>query len=149
MAEPVCERRRRGVSHASSALGDNRRVTEASVVHVFLSRGRFSSEEDIRDYIDQRWSESGDAEPSVFMGEAEIAEFTPMCVEAIHAQDVGHLAPVPPPVLLREASYADQWLSQVESAELADAAICVFAPNLVTNPHGTSLRYLGQFAVRA
>ncbi len=144
----MCERRHCGGSDASSALGDNRRVTEANVMHVFLSCGRFSSEEDIRDYIDQRWPESGDAEPSVFMGEAGITEFTPMCVEVIHAQDIGYLAPVPPAVLLREASYADQWLSQVESAEPADAAICVFAPNIVTNPHGTSLRYLGQFAIR-
>ncbi|KJK55343.1 hypothetical protein UK12_29320 [Saccharothrix sp. ST-888] len=118
------------------------------MVHVFLSRGRFSLQEDIRDYIDQRWSENGDAEPSAFMGEAGITEFSPMCIEVIRAQDMGHPAPVPPAVLLREASYADQWLSQVESAELADAAICVFAPNIVTNPHGTSLRYLGQFAIR-
>ncbi|MFB7668526.1 immunity 22 family protein [Kitasatospora sp. NPDC056138] len=123
-------------------------MTEVGVVHVFLSRGRFSSEEAVRDYIDQRWSENGDAEPSAFMGEAGIAEFNPMCVEVIHAQDIGHLAPVPPAVLLREASYADQWLPQVESAEPADAAICVFAPNIVTNPYGTSLRYLGQFAIR-
>jgi hypothetical protein len=69
-------------------------------------------------------------------------------IPTLHAQDIGHLAPIPPAVLLREASYADQWLSQVESAEPADAAICVFAPNAVTTPHGTSLRYLGQFAVR-
>ncbi|MEV7023304.1 hypothetical protein [Kitasatospora sp. NPDC093558] len=124
-------------------------MTEASVVHVFLSRGRFSSFEDIRDYVDEGWSEDGDAEPSVFTLEAGIAELEPMCVEAIHAQDDGHLAPVAPEVLLREASYADQWLPQVESTELADAAICVFAPNVVTNPHGTSLHYLGRFTYRA
>ena len=28
------------------------------------------------------------------------------------------------------------------------AAICVFAPNVVANPHGTSLRYLGRFTYR-
>lgn len=124
-------------------------VTDASVVHVFLSRGRFSSSEDIRDYVDEVWSENGGAEPSVFMGEAGIAELDPMCVEAIHAQDDGHLVPVVPEVLLRGASYADQWLPQVESIELADAAICVFAPNVVANPHGTSLHYLGRFTYRA
>ncbi|MEU1182501.1 hypothetical protein ABZ464_33640 [Streptomyces sp. NPDC005820] len=124
-------------------------MTEASVVHVFLSRGRFSSSEDIRDHVDEMWSENGDAEPSVFMGEAGIAEFEPMCVEAIHAQDSGHLVPVVPEVLLRGASYADQWLPQVESIEPADAALCVFAPNVVANPHGTSLHYLGRFTYRA
>ncbi|MER7585524.1 hypothetical protein [Kitasatospora sp. NPDC097691] len=124
-------------------------MTEASVVHIFLSRGRFSSFEDIRDYVDEGWSENGDAEPSVFMGEAGIAKLEPMCVEVIHAQDDGHRAPVVPEVLLREASYADQWLPQVKSTEPADAAICVFAPNVVTNPHGTSLHYLGRFTYRA
>ncbi|WP_395298387.1 hypothetical protein ACF9IK_36705 [Kitasatospora hibisci] len=123
-------------------------MSEANVVHVFLSRGRFSSFEDIRDYVDQRWSGDGDAEPSVLMGEAGIAELEPTCVEAVHAQDGGHLAPVAPEVLLREVSYADQWLPHVESAEPADAAICVFAPNVVTNPHGTSLHYLGRFTYR-
>ncbi|MEU5437297.1 immunity 22 family protein [Streptomyces sp. NPDC020719] len=124
-------------------------MIEASVVHVFLSRGRFSSNEYLRDYVDERWSENGDAEPSAFMGAAGMAELEPMCIEAIHAHDAGHLAPVVPEVLLRDASYADQWLPHVESTELADAAICVFAPNVVTNPHGTSLHYLGQFTYRA
>lgn len=130
-------------------LGENRRVTEANVVHVFLSRGRFSSFEDIRNYVDAGWSENGDAKPSVFMGDAGIVEPEPMCVEAIHAQDDGHLTPVVPEILLRGASHADQWLSQVESTELADAAICVFAPNVVTNPHGTALHYLGGFTYHA
>ncbi|PZT73815.1 MULTISPECIES: hypothetical protein [unclassified Streptomyces] len=124
-------------------------MTEASVVHVFLSRGRFASFVDIRDYVDAGWSENGDTEPSVFMGEAGIIELEPMCIEAIHARDDGHLAPVVPEVLLRGASYADQWLSQVESTEPADAAICVFAPNVVTTPHGTALHYLGRFTYRA
>ncbi len=53
------------------------------------------------------------------------------CVEALHAHDDGHLAPVVPDVLLRGASYADQWLPQVESTEPADAAICVGAVRLV------------------
>ncbi|MFI6984272.1 hypothetical protein ACIBSV_37570 [Embleya sp. NPDC050154] len=124
-------------------------MTEAGVVHVFVSRGRFSSFEDIRDYVDAGRSEDGDAEPSVFMGEAGIAELEPMCVEAVHARDDGHLGLVVPEVLLRGASYADQWLPQVESTEPADAAICVFAPNMVTNPHGTALHYLGRFTYRA
>ncbi|MGV9313622.1 hypothetical protein ACWDR0_15750 [Streptomyces sp. NPDC003691] len=124
-------------------------MTEAGVVHVFLSRGRFSSFEDISTYVDAGWSDDGDAEPSVFMAEAGIAELEPSCVEVVHAQDAGHPGPVAPGVLLRGASYADQWLPQVESAEPADAAICVFAPNVVTNPHGTALRHLGPFTYRA
>ena len=123
-------------------------MTEANVVHVFLSHGRFSSSEDIHDDVDETWSENGDAKPSAFMAEAGIAELEPACVEAIHAQDDGHLVPVVAEVLLRGASFADQWLPYVESNELADAAICVFAPNVVANPHGTSLHYLGRFTYR-
>ncbi|WP_282700544.1 hypothetical protein [Streptomyces sp. CC219B] len=124
-------------------------MTEPCMVHAFLSHGRFSSYEDIRAHVDAGWSENGDAEPSVFMREAGIVELEPMCVEAVHAADDGHLAPVAPEVLLRGASYADQWLPQVESTEPADAAICVFAPHVVTNPHGTALHYLGRFTYRA
>ncbi|MEU8515213.1 immunity 22 family protein [Kitasatospora sp. NPDC048722] len=124
-------------------------MTESGVVHVFLSRGRFSSFEDIRDHVDPEWSENGDATPSPFMTEAGIAELEPMCVEAVHAREEGHCAPVVPEVLLRGASYADQWLSQVESTESADAAICVYAPAVVTTPHGTALHYLGRFTYRA
>ncbi|GAA1258655.1 hypothetical protein GCM10009665_56020 [Kitasatospora nipponensis] len=132
----------------ASAVGENRRGTETGVVQVFLSRGRFSSVEDIRDHVDERWSQNGDAEPSVFMAEVGMAELEPMCVEAMHARDEGNLVPVAPRVLLRGASYADQWLPQVESTEPADAAICVFAPNVVTDPHGSSLHYLGRFTYR-
>ncbi|MEU1288172.1 hypothetical protein [Kitasatospora sp. NPDC005856] len=123
-------------------------MVEPGVVHVFLSRGRFSSGEDIRDYVDERWSGNGDAEPSAFMAHAGIAELEPMCVEVVHARDDGHLTPVVPEVLLRDASYADQWLPHVESTEPADAAICVFTPNVVANPHGTPLHYLGGFTYR-
>jgi hypothetical protein len=61
------------------------------------------------------------------------------------------IAELEPAVLLREASYANQWLTQVESVpveltHITDSAICVFAPNVVTTPHDTSLRYLGPFS---
>lgn len=83
------------------------------------------------------------------MREAGIAELVPMCVEAVHAQDAGHLAPVAPDVLLRGASYADRWRPQVMSTEPADAAICVFAPHVVAHPRGTTLHCLGRFTHRA
>ncbi|MFI6156823.1 hypothetical protein ACIBCA_29545 [Kitasatospora sp. NPDC051170] len=118
-------------------------------MHVFLSRGRFTSVEDLRDHVDERWSENGEAEPSAFMRETGTAELEPMCVEAVHARDDGHLAPVVPGVLLRDVSYADQWLPQVTSTEPADAALCVFAPNVVARPLGSSLNYLGRFTYRA
>ncbi|MFD8781650.1 hypothetical protein [Kitasatospora sp. NPDC059599] len=124
-------------------------MAETGVVHVFLSRGRFSSFEDLRDHVDETWTETGGAVPSALMTETGIAELEPLCVEAVHARDDGHLAPVPPGILLRDTSYADQWLPRVESTEPADAAICVFTPNVVTDPHGTSLHYLGRFTYRA
>lgn len=131
----------------ASTLRENPSVSETSAVHVFLSCGRFSSDDDIRDYVDPTWSEDGDEEPSAFVTEAGITDFTPMCVEVVHARDMGHPGPTAPAELLRDASYADQWLPQVSSTEPADAAICVFSPNDVTTPHGTSLHYLGRFRI--
>ncbi|MEV6522913.1 immunity 22 family protein [Longispora sp. NPDC051575] len=118
------------------------------VVHVFLALGQFPSEAELRAYLDERWSPDGDAEPSTFMAQAGIVELTPECVEAVHIDDLGHPGPVAPAELLREASYADQWLADLDTAELADAAICVYPPNVVTNPGGTPLRYVGAFPVR-
>lgn len=50
----------------------------------------------------------------------------------------------------RDAGRAgEEALPPVESAERADAAICVFAPDAVADPYGTSLHHLGRFTCRA
>ena len=45
--------------------------------------------------------------------------------------------------LLKGASYAEQWLPQLDGSRTADSAICVFPPNRMRHPHRSSLEYLG------
>lgn len=111
-----------------------------ATVHVFHSIGRFRSFEELRDFIDETYTEDGDGIPSPFMVEVGQSEYEPMCIEAIHS---GH--PVPLTELLADASYSDQWLTQVDVSRQADAAVCVFEPNRLEHPWGSSLDYCGAF----
>jgi hypothetical protein len=109
-------------------------------LHLFISTGRFRSFEDMRAYIDPTYTEDGDALPSAFMGEVGLSDFEPGCIEAIHRRHPAKLA-----TLLKGASYADQWLPQLDGHRTADSAICVFPPNWVRHPHRSSLEYLGSY----
>lgn len=111
-----------------------------ATVHVFICTGRFRSFEHMRAFIDQRYTPDGDGIPSPFMREVALAGYEPGCIEAMHAP-----AAVPLPELLADASWADQWLPLLDPALRADAAICVFAPNVPGNPQGSSLHYCGGF----
>lgn len=114
-------------------------------VHVFISTGRFKSSGEMREYIDETYTEDGDGVDSEFMKEVELEEYEPGCIEAIPSESG---SAVPLSQLLAGASYSDQWLPQLDGARLADAAICVFPPNIVENPAGCSLEYLGAFPYR-
>ena len=109
-------------------------------VHVFISTGRFRSYEDVRAFIDKTYTEDGDGVPSAFMREVGLSDYEPACIEAIHGRTPTALA-----ALLAEASYADKWLPQVDGSRVADSAICVFAPNRVERPHGSSVEYVGAY----
>jgi hypothetical protein len=113
-------------------------------VHVFLSTCRFRSFQEMRAFIDPSYTEEGDAVPSVFMREVRLSRFEPMCIEAIHSKRA-----VPLAELLARASYSDQWHRHLDSSRRADAAICVFNPNQVRNPEGSSLEYCGAFAYKS
>ena len=114
-------------------------------VHVFVSTGRFRSFEEMREYIDEPYTEDGDGVPSPFMSEVGLGEYEPGCIEAIPSA-TGR--PVPLADLLAGASYAEQWLPAVDPTRRADAAICVFEPNQVDHPAGCTLEYLGAFEYR-
>ena len=107
-------------------------------VHIFASQGRFSSFEAIRAFIDPIYTADGDQIDSEFIREVALSSFEPMCIEAMHS-------PTPKSLrnLLEGASYAEQWLPSLTVSCEADAAICVFAPNVVSQPERTSLRYCG------
>lgn len=117
-------------------------------VHVFVSTDRFRSFGEMRAYIDPDYDEDedGDRIPSPFMTEVGLTRYEPMCIEAIPSKS-GH--PVPLAALLAGVSYADQWLPRLDVGRLADAAVCVFAPNEVTRPEGGTLEYVGAFDYRA
>ena len=111
-------------------------------VHVFISTDRFRSFDEMRAYIDETYTEDGDGVPSVFMQEVGLFEYEPGCIEAIPS---GSGLAVPLSELLADASYSDQWLPYLDRSRLADAAICVFAPNEVKHPKESSIEYLGSF----
>jgi hypothetical protein len=111
-------------------------------VHVFISTGRFQSFDQMRSYIDEMYDEDEDESPSAFMEEVGLSEYEPGCIEAIPSE-TGR--PVPLAELLAGASYSDQWLHCLDGSRLADAAICVFAPNQVERPADCSMEYLGAY----
>lgn len=114
-------------------------------VHVFISTGRFRSLAEMREYIDVAYDEDdedGEGEDSAFMTEVGLEEYEPGLIEAVPSASG---RPVPLSELLAAASYADQWLPQLDGTRLADAAVCVYPPNVVADPAGCSLEYLGAF----
>ena len=116
------------------------RVWPMETIHIFISVGRFRSFEEMRAFIDETYTEDGEGVPSAFMREVRLSGYEPACIEAIHSETV-----VPLSVLLRQASYSDQWLRHLDCSRLADVAICVFAPNRVRYPEGSSIEYCGAF----
>jgi len=109
-------------------------------VHVFISRGRFQAFTEMRQYIDRTYNEDGDGIDSAFIKEVKLSSYEPMCIEAIHKGQV-----LPLSALLEGASYWEQWLKHVDTTKKADAAICVFEPNIVKHPTGCSMEYCGVF----
>src|SRR5688572_5214507 len=107
-------------------------------VHLFACTGRFKSFEEMREFIDPQYVEDEygevDSIPSPFMQEVDLTSYEPMCIEAIHSDETRPL-----PELLEGVSYGDQWVPQVPQSEVADAAICVYDPNIVGRPSGCSL----------
>ena len=109
-----------------------------AVLHLFTCSGRFGSFEEMRSFIDPTYTEDGDMMPSAFMKEVQLEEFEPAGIEAIWEP-----RPLPLSQLLRESSWADQWLPQVDRSLSASEAICVFEPNRLRQPTRTSLKYCG------
>lgn len=113
-------------------------------VHVFISTGRFHSLDEVQAFIDKTYTDDGDGIPSPFMREVGLSDYEPGCIEAIYG---GH--PTTLTNLLAGASYADQWLQHLDGNRTADAVICVFAPNRVRHPQGSSLEYVGSYEYKA
>jgi hypothetical protein len=119
------------------------RGNSVATVHVFVSTGRFRSADEVRAFVDETYDEDGEGIPSPFMAEVGLTDYEPACIEVIHR---GH--PVPLAELLAGASYAEQWFTRLPADRTADAAVCLFAPNVVEHPEGSSLEYCGAFEYR-
>jgi hypothetical protein len=111
-------------------------------MYVFASKGLFASFAEIRTFVDPTYTDDGDGMPAAFIREIDLHDYEPDCIEVMHSKS-GQSVPLRD--LLADASYSDQWLGLLDDSRLADAAICVFAPNQVLNPRGSSLEYLGCF----
>jgi hypothetical protein len=94
----------------------------------------------MREFIDETYTRDGDGVPSPFMREVGLSDYEPGCIEAIHEGKPTALAE-----LLAGASYDDQWVAKLDGRRVADAAICVFAPNRLSHPERSSLEYVGAF----
>jgi hypothetical protein len=114
-----------------------------ATVFVFAARGRFQTITAVHEFVDQTYTDDGDAVPSQFMSEIDLSGYDPMCIETVHSP-----RPVPLAELLRGTSFADQWLSQVDASLIADSAICAFSPNAVARPERSSLDYVGAFGYK-
>jgi hypothetical protein len=114
-----------------------------ATVHVFISTGRFRSFVAMRGFIEQAYTEDGEGVPSPFMRETGLSGYEPGCIEAVYREQ-----PVTLSELLAGASWADQWLPQIDGTLRADAVICVFEPNAVANPRRSSMEYVGAFEYR-
>ncbi|MDB0520963.1 immunity 22 family protein [Ralstonia solanacearum] len=111
-----------------------------STVHLFISRSRFDSFAEIREFIEEKYTEDGDALPSVFMEEAGLRGYEPAFIEAAYSREA-----LPISQLLEKMSYATAWLDAVPVGLAADSAICVFSPNVFATPERSSLEYVGAF----
>ncbi|MEV4280094.1 immunity 22 family protein [Actinoplanes xinjiangensis] len=111
-----------------------------ALVHVFVSTGRFASEKQLRTFVDPTYTDGGDAMPSRFMEETGLHAYEPCTIETIRAGEA-----MPVRQLLRDASWAEQWLVNLDAGRWADTAVCVFPPNVLAAPHDSSLDYCGAF----
>jgi Immunity protein 22 len=114
---------------------------DTDTVHVFVARGRFRSLTEVHEFVDQTYTEDGEAIRSSFMTEVVLSEYEPMCIETVHSA-----RPLPLAELLQGASFLEQWGSQIDGARVAESAVCVFSPNAVAHPERSSLEYVGAFA---
>ena len=113
-------------------------------VHVFTCSGRFASREALQAFLAPTYTEDGDEVPSPFFLETGLTQYEPACVESAMLA-----SPAPLAQLLDGVSYGDSWLAQAcadAQDVLADASVCVFAPNQLAHPQRSSLYYVGSYA---
>lgn len=91
-------------------------------------------------FVEPSYDDDGELVPSQFMLEADCEVYEPACMESVTSETSVLLSQ-----MLKGASYDDQWLLHVDGAAQADAALCVFAPNVLRRPQRCSLTFHGAF----
>lgn len=109
-------------------------------LHLFISKGRFNSEEELDQYIQPGYTEDGDKKHSPFMKEVGLSSFEPGCIEATFESEEYEIIK-----LLEGSSYEEQWLNNVPENIQANVAVTVYEPNLLSSPGSCSLEYLGSY----
>jgi hypothetical protein len=109
-----------------------------ATVHVFVSSGRFATLDDIRRFIEPTYTD-GECIESLFNEEVGLEDYTPVCFESVIQAEPMGLAE------LLLVSYSEQWMHLLDPTVRACEAICVYTPNRVTRPQGSSMLYCGAF----
>jgi len=110
------------------------------VLHLFISEGRFTSEQEVNEYIQPSYNEDGDQIDSPFMKEIALSFFEPSCIETTFENYSIELCKI-----LQGSSYEEQWVNKVPDNEKANVAIAVYEPNEVKKPNKSSLKYVGRY----
>lgn len=112
-------------------------------VLVFAATRPFESDEAIHRYVHPSYTEDGDEVSSEFMRGVQLEQYEPSCIEIVSSTH-----PISLPSLLQNASYADQWIDYLPGLVTASQAVCLFSPNRVKQPTGSSLSFCGAFPYR-
>jgi len=110
------------------------------ILHLFISKGRFNSEEELDQYIKPEYTDDGDKINSPFMKEVGLSSFEPGCIEATFESEECEIIE-----LLEGSSYEEQWLNSVPENLKANVAVTVYEPNVLTSPNLCTLEYLGGY----
>ena len=108
------------------------------IVHIFIADKFALSEEEVSKYINASYTEDGDQVDSHFMSNTGLTHYEPCCIE-LQINSVS----IPLSDLLAESSYADQWISKLPHNKHCRTAVCVYEPNIITNPLKSKLDYVG------
>ena len=111
-----------------------------ATAYVFVASGRFASFDEIRRFTEPTYTDDGEYVESPFNAEVGLENYTPLCFECVYESE-----PMALGALLR-VSYSEQWIHLLDPTVHASEAICVYAPNAVTRPERSSMRFCGAFS---
>lgn len=110
-------------------------------LHIYISSDKFRTEDELNSYLIPSYTEDGDLINSPFMKEVKLENYEPMCVEVVFEK-----ANRPVKHLLEGISYYEQWVKDISDNFEGNVVVCIYEPNLLANPMGSILNYLGEYS---